>query len=457
VTTILPERRKIAVVSGDARSDIVVPSDETLGEALRALGYAIEPGRHVVLERGGAEAQLNARGSDLPDGALYAIVDVLANRSVAEAVRVSSAPLIDRGAAWWLLSMVAVVAVGLDIVAGSDPAHVFALAVASASLGIAALVSAAVYVVRPSTDAATTMLGMVAPLSLAFASGFVAVPLSLAAGLQLAILTGFLAAAVVGAVFTATIGGLRARSSSGMVTVILLALAAVWGVVLLVGAAPAVAAAISVGMVPLVLRGLPSSLVNVAEGHFIDYGLFMSNRWSVRGSIPEAPGAVRIADVRGVVADSTARLFTGTLVASILPVVFVPLVLGGGLSGDPIVFGGTVGMLVTLIIALVLIPRHHASSALRWLPRVAAMLVLIEVAVAFGSSLGPIAVVVEAAAFFAIGVAAAAILVPVARGASSLVWSRLGDVLEAIAIALSLPSALLAADVLTILRGMMAS
>jgi hypothetical protein len=161
--------------------------------------------------------------------------------------------------------------------------------------------------------------------------------------------------------------------------------------------------------------------------------------------------------VCGVVVDSTARLFTGTLVASILPVVFVPLVLGGGLSGDPIVFGGTVGMLVTLIIALVLIPRHHASSALRWLPRVAAMLVLIEVAVAFGSSLGPIAVVVEAAAFFAIGVAAAAILVPVARGASSLVWSRLGDVLEAIAIALSLPSALLAADVLTILRGMMAS
>ena len=46
---------------------------------------------------------------------------------------------------------------------------------------------------------------------------------------------------------------------------------------------------------------------------------------------------------------------------------------------------------------------------------------------------------------------------PIGRGASSLAWSRIADVFEALAIALSLPSALLAADILTLLREMMAA
>jgi hypothetical protein len=46
---------------------------------------------------------------------------------------------------------------------------------------------------------------------------------------------------------------------------------------------------------------------------------------------------------------------------------------------------------------------------------------------------------------------------PVSHGASSLVASRTGDVVEAIAVALALPAALLHADVLTLLRGMMAT
>ena len=51
---------------------------------------------------------------------------------------------------------------------------------------------------------------------------------------------------------------------------------------------------------------------------------------------------------------------------------------------------------------------------------------------------------------------AAAVLVPIGRGASSLGWSRLADLVEWTAIALSLLAALLAFNILDLMRGMMA-
>ena len=72
----LPERRRIAIVSGDQRIDLAVPLDETLGDVLRTIGMALEPGRHVVLERTGAEAGLGTRGVDLVDGAMYSVIDL---------------------------------------------------------------------------------------------------------------------------------------------------------------------------------------------------------------------------------------------------------------------------------------------------------------------------------------------------------------------------------------------
>ena len=59
------ERRKIVVLSGDRRVDAAIPLDDTLGESLRALGYTLEPGRHVVLERSGNETSLDAVGDDI--------------------------------------------------------------------------------------------------------------------------------------------------------------------------------------------------------------------------------------------------------------------------------------------------------------------------------------------------------------------------------------------------------
>jgi heme/copper-type cytochrome/quinol oxidase subunit 1 len=70
---------------------------------------------------------------------------------------------------------------------------------------------------------------------------------------------------------------------------------------------------------------------------------------------------------------------------------------------------------------------------------------------------GQLVILVAAAAMLVIGVAAAYILVPISKGARSLAWSRLADVFEWLAVVLSFPAALLAADVLTVVRGMMSS
>jgi hypothetical protein len=53
----------------------------------------------------------------------------------------------------------------------------------------------------------------------------------------------------------------------------------------------------------------------------------------------------------------------------------------------------------------------------------------------------------------AAGVVAAAIAVPLAGGSRSLSWSRTGDIVESIAIALVVPASLLAAGTFDTLRG----
>ena len=454
----LPERRRIVVVSGEHRVDLAVPLGDTLAEAFRGIGFPIEPGRHVVLDRSGAETHLSTRGSDLADGSLLSLIDLRA-RSLSNLPVVGGDPLRDRGAIWWMLAMVAVVTLGVHVLGTgpgrTDPALQRGLA--SAALGVAAIVSALVWARRHPHDVTLGALSMLSPLTLAFASGFVMIPLTMAAGLHLAVVCGLAFAAVLAALLTVTIGGLRLRSFSGVTTVILVVLAAIWGITLLSGMGVAAAAVISAGAVPLGLRILPSTLVNVDEGYLIDHEKFMSTRWTVRGAVPHTPTEIRADNVGAVVEDSSARLLAGTVLLSGIPVLVVPLAADADWQANPLVLGGAIGLLSSLVIALLLIARHTASPALRWVPRGAAVLVLVEATAAAALTVGSLTLTVAAAGFLVVGIFAAVLLVPIGRGARSLVWSRLADVLEALAIALSLPSALLAADIVSILRGMMAA
>jgi hypothetical protein len=454
----LPERRRIAVVSGDQRVDLAVPLDETLGDVLSTLGMTLEAGRHVVLERSGAETRLGTRGIDLVDGAMYSVIDLRTQLAADPGTR-ATATVRDSGALWWMLAAVAVVAIGVQSLqppSGGQDATTQRLVV-TAALGVAAIVSALVWARRHPADAMSGAVSMLSPVVLAFAAGFVMIPMSLAAGPHLAVLCGLLLATVLSALLTATVGGRRLRSSAGVATVILFALSAVWGVALLTGMSMAAAAAISAGAVPLALRALPTTLVNVDDGHHIDFERFMSARWTVRGSVPATKTEVAASTIRDVVDESSARLLAGTALLSVVPVIMIPLALTADLTGDVLVLAGTIAVTATVVIGLLLISRHTASAALRWVPRAAAIAVLTASIAAATAAFGPLVLTVAAAGFLGAGLLAAAVLVPIGRGARSLAWSRLADVVEALAVALSLPAAFLAADVLGLLRGMMAA
>ena len=455
------ERRKIVVLSGDRRVDAAIPLDDTLGESLRALGYTLEPGRHVVLERSGNETSLDAVGDDILDGTLFSIVDLRQLTPRPAAAKRGAVEIVEEGGGlWWMLGTVGLVVAVLALLdAGATAAFtgLWERLVGSFVLGAGAVASGVVWSMRKPGAAPTEALVMLAPLALAFAAGVLAISPTLESSAHLAIVTGFLGAGALATLLTASLDDLRMRAASGTAAVIVLALAAIWGFTLMAGMDAAAAAAISAGAVPPALRFLPTTLVNVPEGFHIDYRHFMTSRWTVRGVIPESPGTVEMPYVRDVVASSTARLITGTVMIAAIAAVFLPFGTTRPANGNIFVQSGTIALIITVVIALVLAPRHSATPVLRWVPRAAAAVVVLLVAVGMSATIGVVAIFVAAGSLLVIGLTTAIILVPIGRGARSLVWSRLGDFFESLAVAFAFPAALLAADVLTVLRGMMSS
>ena len=461
VTRTSREWRRVALVTPERRYDLAIPVDDTLDEAVRRLGLSFVPGRHVLLDRSGRESALSMRGIDIDDGSLFAIVEVASGSGSSAQARPGGAARRESAVLWWLLGSVAVLLAALVLSdAGRSllPDPLVRILVGGA-VCLAAAGIALAGVAHRRRDALTggAALSLLAPFALAFAGGAAAIPPQLEQSAHLAVASGLLAASIVSALVTVALPVARLRSGASAATVVLLVLTGIWGVTLLAGWGMPAAAAISAGLVPLALRALPSLLVDVDEGYHIDYAAFMSSRWTVRGAIPEDPGPVTLPAVRSIVDGAEAGTVVGTVLFSLAPPVLVPLLLPGLASPDALVVGGTIGLLSALVVALVLAPRRTATPALRWAPRAAAGLVVVEVAVALAVAFPPLLLTVAAGGLLVVAFVAAAALVPIARGAASLGWSRLADAFEWLAVVLALPAALLAADGIDVLRGMMAA
>lgn len=445
-------RRRIALVGEAGRVDLALPLDDTLADALRTAGHPVSGGDLVVIGPGGHQVDADTPCDDLVDGGLYAVVDLAATAgAVLPDRRTPRAPRRDHGARWWLLGVVAVLVVASGFGLATQPWRLLA----GVGLVLAAFVCAIVWARRDAQQGVASIVGVAAAIVLAFVGGMMVVPLPLDAMLHLAVLSGLLAAAVTAAVVAVAAAPSTVRAASATASILLVLLAVVWGATLLLQWGVHAAAAISAGIVPLALRALPSSMVNLPEGYFIDYRHFMSSRWTVRGAIPESPGEVREETIRRVVADSSARLALGTGLLSLIVAVCLPIAVLGDWQDDPFVLAGGIALMSCLTLALLLTPRHTTSRVLRWMPRAAAAVVVLCAAMCTSRLLGADALVLGAGGLFLCALAAVAIAVPVSRGASSLGLSRFGDFMEWLAVALSLPAALLFADVLDQVRGMM--
>jgi hypothetical protein len=453
VPSAIEERRRIAIVDGAARWDLALPLDARIDAVLARIGVALTDGAHVLVESRGTEVELGRPASSFDDGEVLVVVDLAERVPVPRGGAASGGVARDPGGAagFWLLGTAGVLAAVLALLLPEALAGLPRIVIALV-LGIGALATAITGALRAGPDATPAF----APVALAFGAGVCAVPELPAATTSTAVVAGLVASAVVAGLLAllARTGPVRAGVATG--GVLLVVLAVVWGGSLLLGMPPASAAAVSLGLAPLALRAIPSTLLDVPPGTFIDYQRFQLTRWAVRQQLPEPAGRVTLPSVRRLVDESSSRLLVGTAVLCGAAALSAPVAVAG-FSRDPIVLGGQIGVLAAAALALLLGARRFSSPALHWLPRIAAVSVLGTAVLAVIRLGGGSWALLVAAVLLAAGIVAGALAVPVARGARSLSWSRAGDLVEWLAVALCLPAGLLAAGVIDLLRGMMAA
>lgn len=440
---------RVAVHLGARRLDVALDAARTLGELLAAAGAPLVPGM-LVLDSSGRALDLAAPVAEqVVDGSVVHVVAPAPRprgRSARErAARTPRRP--DPQPA--LLGAAAVAAGVLATVLLIDPvARGWPATAAAALLGVAAVALAVAPV------AAATAATLAAP-ALAFAAGVAAVDPAGSADRRLAIVAGLVSATGAAAVrWVATRAQRRGQDVAGVLVAALGVAAALVLAVLLAGLPGVLAAAVLLGLTPVALRALPVLALSVPDEQLVDLAHVARTAPSVRGPRPRGLGRVNERQVARTVGAAERRTDAGVLLVCAVPPVLVPVVLTAAL-GDPA--RGTlrgwaaVALVAALVAVLALHPRSARGPVARWAPRVAAALVLVELAALGGPRLGADAVVV-AGACVVLAAVAAAVGVALGRGWRSVVASRVADAVEGLGVVLALPAALVAADVIETLR-----
>jgi hypothetical protein len=327
-----------------------------------------------------------------------------------------------------------------------DPAHGGTRALVLALVtGALALVLA---LARPAARTATTLAAPV----LGLAAGIAATDPGTGADVRLALVVGLIAAAAVSAVRYLTTRAARAGDDLAAVLAVGLAVVAVVALgVLLAGLPGTVAAAVLVGLVPVALRALPVLSLSVPDEQLVDLAHVSRTAPTVRGARPRGLGRVNERQVARTVGQAEVRSDAGVLLVCLLPPLLVPPVLTAAPAGS-VPGWGALALVVALVAALALQPRAARGDVARWAPRVAAAIVLVEVALLAGDRLGPLPV--TAAVGLLLALLCALLALPLARGWRSVGFSRLADLVENLGVVLALPAALVAVDMIETLRRM---
>ncbi|WP_203668082.1 hypothetical protein [Cellulomonas pakistanensis] len=440
---------RVAVHLGARRLDVALDAARTLGELLAAAGVPLVPGL-LALDSSGRALDLAAPVAEqVADGAVVHVV-APAPRPRGRAARARAEWVARRPDPQpALLGAAAATSGVLAAVALIDPVARGWLALAAALvLGVAALVLAVVPV------AAATAATLAAPV-LGFAAGVAAVDPAGSADRRLALVAGLVAATAAAAVrWVATRAQRQGQDVAGVVVVAVGVVAALALAVLLAGLPGVVAAAALLGLTPVGLRALPVLALSVPDEQLVDLAHVARTAPSVRGPRPRGLGRVNERQVVRTVGAAERRTDAGVLLVCAVPPVLVPVVLAAAL-GDPL--RGTlrgwaaVALVAALVAVLALQPRTARGPVARWAPRVAAGLVLLELAVLGGPRVGADAVLL-AVGCVVVALAAAAIGLALGRGWRSVVASRFGDFFEGLGVVLALPAALVAADLVETLR-----
>ncbi|WP_336659099.1 hypothetical protein [Leucobacter sp. USHLN153] len=438
-----PSLRRIALDAAGTRHDLVVPQNTDLAGALAAVGVHLVAGERVLGPDGGS-VDAGTAAAELREGGLYSVAGLPGEReesgpAIENAQRLRTAP-------WALTGF----GVGAALLATLVPEmRWIAVAVlALASLGCALVSASRAHARSEGTIAAVVLAAFAA--ALAVLPQFAAEPVIL-----LAIASS--AVAVLAALLAFMATAPRLRAGAVPLVVIAAAFAALAFLSPALGwSAPQMlivaAAAATIG-----LRAAPSMLVGVDPGYHIDYGRFMVLRWTVRGRVPESIERVDADRVRGLVSAVEARLEWTVVILSVvaaagIPAAIVPLHRGGTVERIAAVLCA-----IWIVLGLVLTSRRMAAVSLRTPPRLAAIVGLLLLALLGAPHLTAGGSLLAAGALLVAGAATGVSVLSLARGERSLGWSRTGDIVDSIAIALVLPAGVLAAGTLNLLQGVLAA
>jgi len=455
VTAEVAQSRRVALLDGGRRLDLVVPVRARVSDVLHAAG--VPDGRRIrVVGVAGREIDASTLVNDLDDGTVLVLVDPAEAPPGADRRAHRRAGAVRVSAVWWAMAGGGGI-LALQRLLG-EPGLPAAGRVAAGVVAVAAsLAAGVVFALRTRSAAVGTLAPVMGAVALAFGGAVAAVPALPAGQALVAVFTGLLAAATVASVMGVLGAGATLRAQARTAALLLLVLAAVWGLALLLHLDVSAPAAVTVGLVPVAQRVLLSSLVDVAPGTFIDYGRFQTTRWTVRQNLPDEVRTIEAVDADALVERSTARLSVGVLLLVVAGSVSAFAAIPSFDPADPVVLGGRIALSVTVVLALLFGSRKSTVPFLRWVARAGAAAIVAAVLAALLPDSPPDLLVLIAGLCLAVGLGTGLLVVPVGRGLRSLGWSRTGDVLEAMSIALSLPAGLLAAGAVEVVRGMMAA
>lgn len=443
----------LVLAGAGRRRDLAVPLDVSLRELLEATG--IDAGRVGVISSAGDPMDLESRiDEDTPDGTLLWIYDgreaSLSAKAANEAQRLRATGR-DRPELVAPLSVVAL-AVALTAAALMSPGGWWTAA------AVVALTAAVVATLLHPNAAESDRLALLAT-GVGFATGAVAMSPT---GSAQAVLAG-------GAVIAATVAcvrhglAIRRRQLVSPVTSLSAVLWSTLAALLVAGflldlphhAVPAIVLAAT----PLVFRALSPVSVPIEEQDLLDMPFLVREAPSVRGGIPRPPRRVVRAEVDRTITNAGRRRDAGAILlsvfasvsASALLIVTPSAVIAGEPSAtitglEPDTIGGwcAVGGVAATAVFLGLWSR----TASRGITRVAAGLAAIACFVPLlwhVLPLIPLPPFLTAGALLAFGALAVLLILPVQKGYRSLRWSRAGDILESVCVALA-PAALLYAS-----------
>lgn len=357
--------------------------------------------------------------------------------------------------------------------------------VAAAALTLAGVVAVQVHAgpaaAGPARQVAVAALALAAGLALALqrgddrpgaASRLAAPLLGFAGGMSLPVLTtpvtvatslattgaGSGAVAVVagcaGAAVLAGVARISAPVRDGPSSVAMAAMAWAGGLtavgILLSWPAYAVGAVLA-GVVPVVVRLLPSLSLNAPEGLLVDTERLSTTVWSLRTGPPPRRMRVRLPDVERQFRRARDVVATGTVWSAVLAPTGLAVVLETPGRSDLSRWGA-----LALAAVLAMGMGYQSRSVRDRLPRFALLasssVLVLEALWALRSLVSTPVLLVVTCAVLGLGVLSAAGAAALGRGWRSTRLSRFADLLEGLSVALSLPIAILAADGIEALR-----